>query len=133
MEAQNVKLAAYDVIVDLGGDRNQQIIVRNCTAPEIAVLRKLHGEDAVTRAWSVREGVEVDVDDLYAIMTKKYGAKVVEELFPGGRGLVVGKPKNLVIMGPAIVPETDSEPAGDEAEKVEAKSKLAKAYAEAAA
>ena len=81
--------------IQIGGDlRNVMIrgVTRPVTVPEIEVLRLVHGEDSVT----VGKGcghVKRTAKEEKKRLADRYGAKLVDQVYPGinGNGMDVGK------------------------------------------
>lgn len=78
-----------NILLALGGDSGNQVPKYGVTAAEIAVLRAIHGEDAVTNVLPVGTVSMTNRAEL-ARLRARYGAaqdgegnKVVETLFPG--------------------------------------------------
>ena len=83
-----------NILLALGGDSGNQVPKYGVTAAEIAVLRAIHGEDAVTNVLPVGTVNTPNRAEL-ARLRGRYGAaqdgegnKVVETLFPGAAARV---------------------------------------------
>lgn len=64
----------------------ENTVVKNVSAPEIAVLRQIHGEDAVVNAIYSHSDSEVTQKAERERLSKFYNPGVVEKLFPGAIG-----------------------------------------------
>lgn len=84
-----------NILLALGGDSGNQVPKYDVTASEIAVLRAIHGEDAVTDILPLDAGVERTNRSELARLRARYGAaadgegnRVVDTLFPGAAARV---------------------------------------------
>jgi len=64
----------------------ENTVVKNVSAPEIAVLRMIHGEDAVVNVSYSHSDAEVTQKSERERLSKFYNPGVVEKLFPGAIG-----------------------------------------------
>jgi len=72
----------YVCSVALGGDARHTSTRRGCTAPELVLLRKIHGDTAVTHI-SLKAKIETDSDSERTRLTEIYGAVLIREVFGG--------------------------------------------------
>jgi len=84
-----------NILLALGGDSGNQVPKYNVTAAEIAVLRAIHGEDAVTNVLPLEGDANRTNRTELARLRARYGAaqdgegnKVVDTLFPGAAARV---------------------------------------------
>ena len=84
-----------NILLALGGDSGNQVPKFGVTAAEIAVLRAIHGEDAVTNVLPLEAGDNRTNRTELARLRARYGAaqdgegnKVVGTLFPGAAARV---------------------------------------------
>jgi hypothetical protein len=78
-----VKVQTYDVVVQLGGSRDHEVVIYGATPAEIELLRHIHGVDAVPRGWARRE-VEIERAEIEDNLIGRYGEGVVRTAFPSG-------------------------------------------------
>jgi hypothetical protein len=78
-----VKVQTYDVVVQLGGSRDHEVVIYGATPAEIELLRHIHGVDAVPRGWARKE-VEIDRSEIEDVLIGRYGEDVVRAAFPAG-------------------------------------------------
>lgn len=78
-----MKVQTYDVVVQLGGSRDHEVVIYGATPAEIELLRHIHGVDAVPRGW-VRTEVEVERTEIEDGLIGRYGEEVVRAAFPSG-------------------------------------------------
>lgn len=64
----------------------ENTVVKNVSAPEIAVLRQIHGDDSVVNAIYSHSDSEVTQKSERERLSKFYNPGVVEKLFPGAIG-----------------------------------------------
>jgi hypothetical protein len=70
----------YDAVVRPGGSILMEIHKR-VSAPEIYLLRHIHGPDAVLKIHAGKNDTRVSREDEYERMAQYYGEKVVQEVF----------------------------------------------------
>lgn len=63
----------YNLFVRLGGDIMNEVPVSGACASEVAVLRRIHGEDAVVRVAEIGRFAEPERDRRYDLIMDKYG------------------------------------------------------------
>ena len=78
-----MKVQTYDVVVQLGGSRDHEVVIYGATPAEIELLRHIHGVDAVPRGW-VRREVEVERAEIEDALIGRYGEDAVRSAFPSG-------------------------------------------------
>lgn len=98
----------HNAIILHAGNRNMTIHKGNLTAPEIVLLRKIHGEDAVLNIEAVAE-TNRPIAGEYDRLVGLYGREVVVEAFPGA---ITSLPKTLAEAG--IDPRGPVEPTAEE-------------------
>jgi hypothetical protein len=75
--SQKAKVDVFDCVVRLGGNLYHEVNRKDVTAPELKILRAIHGTDGVPQVKRTRT-VEIDeLEECYRL-TRIYGRKVVE-------------------------------------------------------
>lgn len=78
-----------NVLVALGGDKGNTVVKYGVTAAEIAVLRAIHGDDAISDVDPTGDVVASDreerdrLSDLYGRALDHTGRQIVGAVFPG--------------------------------------------------
>lgn len=85
----------------------ENTVVKNVSAPEIAVLRMIHGEDAVVNVSYSHSDAEVTQKSERERLSKFYNPGVVEKLFPGAIGRLA---TTLAEVGIAVEVEAPAKP-----------------------
>lgn len=80
--------------IRLAGSRDNTVI-KSVSAPEVAVLRAIHGHDAV-KPLAREKNSDVSPARERERLVDKYGAAVIEKLFPGIGGKI---PSELLAVG----------------------------------
>jgi len=83
-----------NIEIRLSGSRDNTVI-KEASAPEIAVYRAIHGLDAIVSPKFSRVG-EVSSAEERKRLVDTYGAEIVEKLFPGVTGVL---PTTLAAVG----------------------------------
>lgn len=119
-----------NALVSIAGDRGNTVPKYGLTAAEIAVLRLIHGEDAVTDvepAGAITRSNKAELDRLrtvYGGATDNDGNRLVDQLFPGAGARVFASLAELDLPSEFMKPtgRAQIEPvdeADEEAEPVE--------------
>lgn len=83
-----------NIEIRLSGSRDNTVI-KEVSAPEVAVIRSIHGDDSVVNPKFSRND-EVDTKSERARLSGIYGPDIVEKLFPGVTGVL---PSALAAVG----------------------------------
>ena len=78
------------------GGSLENTVIKEVSAPEIAVLRAIHGDDALVNTVKSRSDASVDVRSERERLTKVYGGEVLKKLFPGALSVI---PSKLIEVG----------------------------------
>lgn len=90
----------------------ENTVVKNVSAPEIAVLRQIHGDDSVVNAIYSHSDSEVTQKSERERLSKFYNPGVVEKLFPGAIGRLA---TTLAEVGIAVEVEAPVKPSKSKA------------------
>lgn len=98
-----------DCLVNVGGEVRTEVPKTGVTPAEIAVLRHIHGNDAVTNIQKRKMGKRAHKDELQRLKDA-YGKEAVDTIF--GTGFNIRLPVKLEEIGPVgedIEDETDED------------------------
>lgn len=77
----------------------ENTVIKEVSAPEIAVLRAIHGDDALVNTVKSRVNGDVDGRSERERLTKIYGGEVLKKLFPGALSVIPSKLADVGIEG----------------------------------
>jgi hypothetical protein len=83
--------------IRIGGSL-ENTVIKEVSAPEIAVLRAIHGDDALVNTVKSRIG-DIDARSERERLTKIYGVEVLKRLFPGALSVIPSKLADVGIEG----------------------------------
>lgn len=83
--------------IRIGGSL-ENTVIKEVSAPEIAVLRAIHGEDALVNTVKSRIG-DIDARSERERLTKIYGVEVLKKLFPGAMSVIPSKLADVGVEG----------------------------------
>ena len=83
--------------IRIGGSL-ENTVIKEVSAPEIAVLRAIHGEDALVNTVKSRIG-DIEARNERERLTKIYGVEVLKRLFPGALSVIPSKLADVGIEG----------------------------------
>lgn len=83
--------------IRIGGSL-ENTVIKEVSAPEIAVLRAIHGDDALVNTVKSRIG-DIDARNERERLTKIYGVEVLKRLFPGALSVIPSKLADVGIEG----------------------------------
>ena len=83
--------------IRIGGSL-ENTVIKEVSAPEIAVLRAIHGEDALVNTVKSRIG-DIDARNERERLTKIYGVEVLKKLFPGAMSVIPSKLADVGVEG----------------------------------
>ena len=84
--------------IRIGGSL-ENTVIKEVSAPEIAVLRAIHGDDALINTVKSRLDLDVNSRSERERLTKVYGGEILKKLFPGAMSVLPSKLEEVGVEG----------------------------------
>jgi hypothetical protein len=84
--------------IRIGGSL-ENTVIKEVSAPEIAVLRAIHGSDALVNTSKSRTDLDVNARVERERLAKIYGGEILSKLFPGALGVIPTRLEEVGIEG----------------------------------
>ena len=93
-----IRMEYANTEIRIGGSL-ENTVIKEVSAPEIAVLRAIHGEDALVNTVKSRIDLDVNSKSERERLTKIYGVEVLKRLFPGALSVIPSKLADVGVEG----------------------------------